>query len=493
MRCKVSTLAIVAAMATSPAFAAEWKPVERDPTVREVPFDKELFKSDPEYSITYDPEAQIEIYGGKKPVDNPKPPIEIGRGLYDPGEIGNGIQIFGPKNQLFPAFSMFGDVRTAIAFNDNGQQEIAQVAATANLNFNLELTGTERIHMFWQPLKEGNNFTRYEFAGDDENNGEFAGNEEPTTLFFEGDLGAIMSSITDEYTSYDVPIAFGRVPLLFQNGVWFDDAFLGAAITPLNAQNSSQLDITNYDITLFAGWDEISSPAFKDNNGNDADHEAHIYGFAGFFDVAEGYLELGYAYLHDNDSRSGGDQSYHNFTAAFSKRYFGKVANATRLIVNVGQSANNGVKTADGFLLISENAFITHSITLIPYANFFIGKDTPQKAAGNGNLKQVGLSFETDALTGFPKLNDTGSDAIGGAIGVEYLFGLEQQVVAEVAFQMPWDNEQGIDDPEVGFGIRYQRPLTNRLIFRADAMYGLRFGSNVEDLSGIRAELRVKL
>ena len=160
MRCKVSTLAIVAAMATSPAFAAEWKPAERDPTVKEVPFDKELFKKDPEYSITYDPEAQIEIYGGKKPVDNAKPPIEIGRGLYDPGEIGNGIQIFGPKNQLFPAFSVFGDVRTAIAFNDNGQQEIAQVAATANLNFNLELTGTERVHMFWQPLKEGNNFIK---------------------------------------------------------------------------------------------------------------------------------------------------------------------------------------------------------------------------------------------------------------------------------------------------------------------------------------------
>ena len=38
MRCKVSTLAIVAAMATSPAFAAEWKPAERDPTVKEVPF-----------------------------------------------------------------------------------------------------------------------------------------------------------------------------------------------------------------------------------------------------------------------------------------------------------------------------------------------------------------------------------------------------------------------------------------------------------------------
>ncbi|MEL7000550.1 MAG: hypothetical protein AAFP68_20045, partial [Pseudomonadota bacterium] len=232
---------------------------------------------------------------------------------------------------------------------------------------------------------------------------------------------------------------------------------------------------------------------FTNNAGEQADHEADIYGFAGFFDVQEGYLELGYAYLHDTDDGSGGDQSYHNLTVAFSKRYYGKVANATRLILNVGQEKTNGVNTADGFLLISENAFITSSITLIPYANFFVGKDTPQKAAGNGNLKQVGLSFETDALTGFPKLDDTGHDAIGGAIGVEYLFGLEQQVVAEIAFQTPWDDEEGINDPEVGFGVRYQRPLSNRLIFRADAMYGLRFDANQEDLFGIRAELRVKL
>ena len=150
--------------------------------------------------------------------------------------------------------------------------------------------------------------------------------------------------------------------------------------------------------------------------------------------------------------------------------------------------------TADGFVFLLENSLITHlPSTLIPYANFFIGKDTPQKAAGNGNLKQVGLSFETDALTGFPRLNDTGADAIGGAIGVEYLFGLEQQVVAELAFQTPWDNEEGITDTEIGFGVRYQRPLSNRLIFRADAMYGLILGANNPDLAGIRAELRLKL
>ncbi|MEO1490527.1 MAG: hypothetical protein AAFV19_00050 [Pseudomonadota bacterium] len=492
MRGYILPLAIggtMAAASTAALAAGEWKPVERDPSVKEVPFDSDLFKADPEYDITYDPEAQIEIYGGKKPVDNPKPPVEIGRGLYDPGEIGDGIPFFGDKNRLFPAFSVFGDLRSAVAFNDNGDDEVAIIAAAANLNFNLELTGTERIHMFWQPVDD---VTGFEFAGDDRSDGVANLQEEPTTLFFEGDLGAIWTGISDEYTSWDMPIAFGRVPLLFQNGVWFNDAFLGAAVT-IPAQNSPALDITNFDITFFAGWDEITSNAFTDNNGNAADHEADMYGVAGFFDVAEGYLEVGYAYLLDTDKQSGGDQSYHNITAAFSKRYFGKIANATRIIGNFGQDKGaNGQRTANGFLLISENAFITPSITLIPHANFFIGKDTPQKVAGNNNLQQVGLNFETDALTGFPKLNDTGADAIGGAVGIQYLFGLEQQVVAEIAGQVPWDDKEGIQEAEMGFQIRYQRPLNNRLIFRADAMYGLRFGG-LNDLSGARVELRVKL
>lgn len=493
MRGSILPLAMAGTMAgVVPAVAAEqWTPVVRDPSVQEVPFDDELFKADPEYSITYDPESQIEIYGGKSPIDNPKPPIEIGRGLYDPGVIGDGIVLFGPKNRLFPAFSVFGDLRAGIAFNDNGNREATVIGTRANLNFNLELTGTERIHMFWQPMSNGN--FRWEIGGDDESDFQGQTDDEPTTLFFEGDLGAITSSITDEYQSWDLPFAVGLVPLLFQNGVWMDDAFIGGAFT-IPAKNSPTLDITNFDITFFGGWDKVTSRAFTSAGGALAEHDADIYGMAGFFDVAEGYLEIGYAYLNDRERVPGGDQSYHSITGAFSRRYEGVVANATRLVANFGQDEppGGGAKSASGAMLISENAFITSSITLIPYANFFVGIDSPQKAAGDtGLLKNVGLSFETDGLTGFPRLDDSGHDAVGGALGIEYLFGLEQQVVGEVAFQTPWDNEQGINAPQLALAARYQRPLTNRLIFRADAIYGWLW--EAPNLAGVRAELRLKL
>ena len=88
--------------------------------------------------------------------------------------------------------------------------------------------------------------------------------------------------------------------------------------------------------------------------------------------------------------------------------------------------------------------------TLIPYANFFVGFGNPQPLVdgfGAGILKNVGINFETDALTGYPKLNDTGANAWGGAIGVQYLFNLDQQLIFEAAMVQPFG------DPIAGIGI----------------------------------------
>ncbi len=480
--------------------AAELRPHERDPRTREIEFDDGAFKPDPTYSEVYDPEAQIQVYGGKSAVPVVRPLLEIGRDLYGPGEIGEGIAIFGEKNRITPQLLLFGDARTAIAYNkDAAGKEVGQAAVDLNLFANLQLTGTERVLMFWEPLQNGANQTRWEFAGPDRDRKQDPsvklGNQ-PTTLFFEGDLGAIVAGLSDEYQPWDLPFSFGRMPLLFQNGIWLEDAFIGAAFT-IPAKNSAALGITNFDLTFFGGFQEITTPGVRNGAGQQDDAEAAMIGVAGFFDVAEGYLETGVAYIHDKD-KSDGDFSYLNLTAGFSKRYFGTVSNATRAIMNVGQAPGGGrKKAANGFLLLSENAFITHlPLTLIPYANFWLGKDNPQSVAragaAGGVLKNTGLAFETDNLTGFPTLDPTAGDTLGGAIGVQYLFGLDQQLVAEVAAVIPWDGENGaVSDNQYAFSLRYQIPITNQFIIRADAIYGVQDGP-ADDLYGARLELRYK-
>lgn len=480
-------------------FSADLGPPERDPLTRETEFDLRAHGADPVYQEGYDPEAQIEIYGGKRPVPRVVPPIEIGREFYGPGEIGEGIALFGDKNLVYPQLILFGDSRTAIAYNKNDAEETGQVATRLNLFFNLQLTGTDRVLLFWRPLQDGGLFTRYEFAGPDRDpraDPKFQAEETPDALFYEGDLGAFIAGVSDEYQGFDLPVAFGLMPLLFQNGVWLEDTFFGGAFT-IPAQNSAALGITNYDITFFGGFSDITTDAFVDRRGVKDDDQAAVLGVAGFFDVAEGYLELGYAYLFDKNKQAGGNQSYHNLTAAFSKRYFGAVSNATRLIVNIGQDPGPGfAKTADGFILISENAFVTaQELTLIPYANFWIGKDAPQSVARDGGaggiLRNVGLSFESDNLTGFPTLDPTGRDTFGGAIGVQYLFALDQQLVLEAAAVIPWDGSDGpAIDNEYALSARYQIPVTNQVIFRADAIYGLK--ESRPDVFGARFEVRVK-
>ena len=171
-------------------------------------------------------------------------------------------------------------------------------------------------------------------------------------------------------------------------------------------------------------------------------------------------------------------QLTHFLTAAYSRRYANTLSNSTRVFANFGRRRRND----EGFAIISENSLISGlPSTLLPYANFFVGFGNPQPLVdgnGAGILKNVGINFETDALTGYPKLNDTGSNAYGGAIGLQYLFNLDQQLVFEVAMVQPFETIAGIGaaDPQYGFGVRYQIPINRAWLFRADATYQITRG-----------------
>ena len=90
-----------------------------------------------------------------------------------------------------------------------------------------------------------------------------------------------------------LPVAIGLTPLLFQNGIWMEDAVTGAAVA-LPARHSTLLDWSNFDATAFVIVDQLNSPAF----GTDP-HAAQAVGTAWFIEAYGGYIETGWAYLHD--------------------------------------------------------------------------------------------------------------------------------------------------------------------------------------------------
>lgn len=480
------------------AAVAKPKP-EMSPGVKEVPNDQKAFGPDPHYGNTYEPTQQIEIYGGKRTIHEQRPLVEIGQPLYVEGPLATNYNDIGAKNLVTPAFSVFGDWRTAFAYNNNGPgKEVGQLATRLNLETDLQLTATERLHALFRPLDLNGEFTHVDVVGPNQTNGSLPLNVTPRTLFFEGDLGNITAGLTDKYQSFDLPFAVGLVPLLFQNGIWVNSAMIGGAAS-IAGQNSPVFHISNMDVTFFSGFDNVTTPAIKNPDGRLTDHDLSVYGVADFIEANEGYWESGVGWIQDNRGLPF-NQSYGDATIAFTKRYFGWLSNSLRAVYAFGQDAQpNGQHTADGIIFLMENSLISpKELVLVPYFDGFAGFGHPQSLMRNadagGILFNTGITFETDGLTGFPKLDDSGQDTYGGAIGVEYLFNLDQQIVLEASTVQVRTNSVELGrqarGAEYGLGARYQRNITNSLLFRADVIYADEL--NQHDVAGIRAELRQK-
>ncbi len=268
-----------------------------------------------------------------------------------------------------------------------------------------------------------------------------------------------------------------------------EDAALGAAFA-LPARNSPALRWSNYEATFFALGDQITSDAFAGQAS-----AAEALGTAWFIEAYDGYFEVDYAYVHDE---RGQDRSYNNFAFAFTRRYLARVSNSVRYIANFGQDLPTDQRTADGFLILVENSLISASPnTFVPYCNFFYGSGRPQslaRAAGAGGiLRNTGINFETDGLTGYPTLDPTAANTYGAALGLNMLgANFCDQLVLEAAALGVHDGigARRVAGDQYATGVRYQRPLSHRWIFRTDAMYG--FLRNAEDIVGSRVEFRWK-
>ena len=475
--------------------------------VRGVSYTPGVFRNDPNYADKeYEAAEQVKIYGGKYANPPVRPLIEAGRELYAEGPLqkGNPKGIFGAGNPTTNALWVFGDWQTVLGSNNNGKGLTQNTLATRlNVNVNFQMTGTERIHAFFRPLDEGGDFTRIDLGGSP---GARSGERtvldlKMDGLFFEGELGPILKGWTGKSNNLDTPFSFGLMPFIFQNGVWVEDAFEGFAFNLVTAHNSPKMQISNFDVTAFFGFDYVSSQAIKSRTtGLLLDRNAEVYGLTAFLEANHGYWELGYGYTNGEGEAS--DLSYSNLTAAFTKRYFNRVSNTARVIWNFGQDPIGRGRTADGIVWILENAFITSKpVTWVPYVNMWAGFNRPQSLARDAGaaflLKNEAMSFETDNISKFPTMDGSANDTFGIVAGMEYLFNLDRQLVCEVvSLRTRGDTvdsfgvARNAKGDQFGGQVRYQQKLSRCLLFRVDAMAASR--DNDRNIAGIRCEVRRK-
>lgn len=459
-----------------------------DPGLCVVPYQADDFSWTPTPTDPYNPCEELSPYRNKKAVTTQRPWLELGREFYGSGLFPPPPGWFGPVNLAQPQFLVYGDFRTGVGYARTQTGDHRVWANRLNLDLDYRLTSTERFHAFVGPIDDGARFSGVEI---NDGRAEVVDNvdAELDTVFFEGDMGQIVGGLNGVQHPFDLPFTVGLTPLLFQNGIWMEDAVAGVAWT-IPARNSPQLTWSNFDTTFFVAVDQINSPAFgNDNNAADA------FGTATFIEAYEGYIEAGYAYLDDTKNLG---RSYHNATLGFTRRYYHRLSNSVRWIGNYGQEGDRDLRSADGNLILIENALISSTpYTVVPYFNVWCGVGRTQsvaRAAGSGGvLRNTGINFETDGLTGFPTLDATGFNTYGGALGLNLLgSNFQDQWVVEFAALGVHGSEQirVASDNQYALGTRYQRPLSNRALIRTDLMYGWLLDQR--DIAGVRVEFRWK-
>ncbi len=434
----------------------------------------------------HDPHAAAQVYDNKYPVPVQRPLIEWGRQYYGSGITPPSETWLGKTNLVQQQFYVYGDYRTGFGSGRNAATSFTNWASRLNLDIDYRITSTERFHAFLGPLNRANQFTRLERDNGRIEYQQFY-NLNPVTAFFEGDMGALIGGFRGVQSQAELPVTAGLVPLLFQNGVWMEDAVTGIAFG-IPARHSRKLKWSNYDATFFAVFDQINSPAFGNDN-----NDGQAFGTAWFIDAYDGYIESGYAYVNDRENLG---RSYHNMTTSYTRRYFHLISNSVRVIVNAGQDLAKQDRTADGVLLLFENSLVSETpMNVIPYFNLFSGWGRPQSVAragvSGGILRNTGINFEIDGLNGYPTLDDSGSDTFGGSLGVD-LIGkqFDRQWIVEASYLTPHGDQALINGDQCALGTRYQQALSHCTIIRFDTMYGWRKGDR--DLQGVRVEYRWK-
>ena len=204
-----------------------------DPRVQPGQYSSQDFTPDPTYlgQSPYDACSEASVYGGNYLNPVQRPLVEWGMPLYLNGPVPPPTLEFGPTNPSVKRFYVYGDYRAALDGIQQNGSEKGVLANRLNLELDYWMTATERIHGSMGPFQDGNDFMRVEFG-----NGHTRFHDEldffdadTDTLFFEGDAGAIVGGATGQYAPFDMPVTAGLIPLLFQNGVWMNDAIVGAA------------------------------------------------------------------------------------------------------------------------------------------------------------------------------------------------------------------------------------------------------------------------
>ncbi len=336
-------------------------------------------------------------------------------------------------------YELFG-----FALEENGQRQDA-IGQQLVLDLDLRLTGTERFHVQFRPLGEGNSGGSYYQFSDPEGYVDFS-HAEPDRYWFEGELASIFGGCTNPYAVLDYNVAVGKFPLVLHNSLLINDEILGVG---LGKNTIIREGLSNLNVQFLYAFNDVENMA-GDNR---------LVGVNMTIDRRRTFYEFSYLLLQ-NDVDSRRDARY---LALSATRFYGPLSLAGRGLVKAGDPGGVG----NGQLLVLESNY-TRSFMHQPlgvekwvfYCNAFYSSPGWTSISG-GNLNRLRATFETNPLIRISAGLTTG-ERWGAALGVQlFRHHADESIIPEVALDTP--------DGELvwGCGVRYLRKLSARTYLEA--------------------------
>lgn len=393
-------------------------------------------------------------------------PLELGPPFLGTGLIGEGFTL--PGGAVWqPQLLLWGTLRTAVqAFDPRGGSNPESFEWVNRLDAfgQIAVSQTERIVVGLRPFDSGSRFSGCRWQPDERCVDAFDSTIE--MLFLEANVGALAPNWAGSGW-FDIEIAVGRQPLLFQEGFLIDDTLDAAAISRSNVP----IPFTNHTrIAAIGAWRQVH----RGNNLRDG--RASLAALLIESDVRASTVNLDIAYVHSIRSRG---RSFHAGISIVAP--VGPFNTAWRALISENFDGNTPEAT-DGELFFVEINWVPTRTHNNLYLNLFVGIDEYSSAArgpaAGGPLGRTGILFGAVGIGsyGAPLGNSVG-DAAGGALGYQMFFANNRRsLTLELGGRDGWSGGQR---SAFAAGFRLEQALGRRIVARVDSFLGHREGADL--------------
>jgi hypothetical protein len=419
--------------------------------------------------------------------ERPRPIFEWGDHFLRPGNLAPGFTL--PTGAHWsPGFWVFGDYRTAVQSFDPGYApRRSEWANRLDLFANLQLAGVDRVLVGFRPIdrfEDGEErFSGYNFEPSKPKKyhgwrGEWRG--EPTTAFFEAELGELFPALTKGDKHYlDYGFSIGRQPLILQDGLLVNDDILD--MIGITRNTVLPKGVSDMRLTGFFAWNEV------DRADNREDPHAYLFGLDTRMDFFFNTVEATMLYV---TSENDGDGFY---AGAGTSQRFGKFNTLFRVATSVAVEKESA-RVRNGTVLFSELSFEPEGSHNMVYLNAYLGIDEFSSAVraptAGGPLGRVGILNEASALGRYGSpLSNYSDESVGANLGYQMFFGMipRTQFTIEIGGRAPLENPiLPRDEAAGGIAARFQKAYRQRFVLKLDAFNVLRehgtysYGGRVE-------------